>query len=93
MSNYNDFFPLPSSNTTYASVAPISPTIGDVWYDTSTSLLKSYSGVSWVITGGGTITYGPVSPTAQRIGDLWYDDTNMQLFVWNSTAWVSATAI
>jgi hypothetical protein len=49
--------------------------LGELWYDTSSSALKIFNGTSFVVVGGGSGSYTassnpPASPTE---GDRWYD--------------------
>jgi hypothetical protein len=65
-----------AANTT----APPSPLTGQLWWDSTNTLLKVYSGTGgWkVITGA---TASATQPTPNIQGDLWYDSTNQQLKV------------
>lgn len=65
-----------SANTT----APASPLTGQLWWDSTNTLLKIYSGTGgWKVVGGATASASQPSPNV--VGDLWYDSTNQQLKV------------
>ena len=65
-----------SANTT----APAAPLTGQLWWDSTNTLLKVYSGGSgWKVVGGATASSSQPSPSI--IGDLWYDTVNQQLKV------------
>jgi len=64
-----------SANTT----APSAPLTGQLWWDSTNTLLKVYSGTTWKVISGATSSSTAPSPAVQ--GDLWYDTTNQQLKV------------
>jgi len=64
-----------SANTT----APSAPLTGQLWWDSTNTLLKVYTGVVWTVVGGATASSSAPSPAVQ--GDLWFDTTNQQLKV------------
>jgi hypothetical protein len=64
-----------SANTT----APTAPLTGQLWWDSTNTLLKVYSGTTWKVISGATSSSTAPSPAVQ--GDLWYDTTNQQLKV------------
>jgi len=50
------------ANTYFISAtAPVSPTTGDLWFDTANSVLKNYNGIAWVAASSS------VNGTAQRV--------------------------
>ena len=64
-----------SANTT----APAAPLTGQLWWDSTNTLLKIYSGTAWKSLGVTTASSSQPSPSV--IGDLWYDTVNQQLKV------------
>jgi hypothetical protein len=64
-----------SANTT----APVAPLTGQLWWDSTNTLLKVYSGVTWKVISGATSSSSQPSPSV--VGDLWYDTLNQQLKV------------
>lgn len=71
----------------YNSSAPTAPLPGQLWYDSSNSLLKVYNGSLWKpISSSASGSAQPASPVT---GDLWYDSANAQLKVWSGSAWVT----
>ena len=62
------------------------PITGQLWWDSTNSLMKAYNGTTWkVISGATTSTTAPSSVVA---GDLWYDSVNGQLKVYSGSAWI-----
>ena len=64
-----------SANTT----APAAPLTGQLWWDSTNTVLKVYSGSSWRPLGVTAASSSQPSPNV--VGDLWYDTTNQQLKV------------
>jgi hypothetical protein len=65
-----------SANTT----APVAPLTGQLWWDSTNTLLKIYAGsAGWKALGVTTASSSQPSPSI--IGDLWYDTVNQQLKV------------
>jgi len=66
-----------SANTT----APVNPLTGQLWWDSTNTLLKVWAGgvAGWKGLGGATASSSQPSPSI--IGDLWYDTVNQQLKV------------
>ena len=66
------------------STQPSAPQAGQCWWDTSTTLLKVWSGSQWKNVGSATAS--ATAPSGPNQGDLWYDTTNKQLKAYNSTS-------
>jgi len=60
---------------------------GQLWYDTSTNLLKIYNGADFDILATSTVSTN--QPTAANAGDLWYDTVNQVLKVYSGAAWIT----
>lgn len=71
------------ANTT----APSSPLAGQLWWDTTGSLLKVYNGSSFKTISASTASAS--QPSTNVTGDLWWDTTNGQLKVYNGSAFVT----
>ena len=69
------------SNTT----APAKPVEGQLWYDSTTSQLKVYSGSAFV-PAGGNVPYQTTAPSTLSQGDLWIDSDTGQLYFYNGTS-------
>jgi hypothetical protein len=67
--------------------APVNPIAGQAWYDTSTNLLKVFSGAIWLAAGGVVQSLTNPGPGSNP-GALWFDTTNLQLNVWSGSAWI-----
>lgn len=68
------------------STQPTLPLTGQTWFDTTSNLLKVYTGSTWQAAGGVLVSSTTPSNPA-NIGAFWYDNVNMQMYVWNGTAW------
>jgi hypothetical protein len=66
--------------------APQLPLTGQLWYDTTTQLLKVFDGTSFVpVTPIVSNSNGPTSPTA---GSVWWDTVNKQFNIFDGAEWV-----
>lgn len=93
---------VPSCNATISggvpdigSTPPSGPTVGQLWYDTSSSpnVLKVWDGTKWDIVSNITNNNsGPTPPAGPTVGQLWYDTSASPpiLRVWDGTAWAEA---
>jgi len=68
------------------STAPTAPLTGQLWYNTTTGVLKVYNGSSFKTLASANAA--STAPSSNSIGDLWYDTTNAQLNVWTGSAWL-----
>jgi hypothetical protein len=71
-----------AANTT----APTAPLTGQLWYNTTTGVLKVYNGSVFKTLASANAASS--APSSNSIGDLWYDTTNAQLNVWTGSAWL-----
>ena len=65
-----------SSNST----APTAPLTGQLWWDSTNTLMKVYNGSTWKTISAAAAAAS--APTGNVQGDLWYDTVNQQLNVW-----------
>lgn len=72
-----------SANTT----APTAPLTGQLWYDSSASVIKVYNGTTWKAIAAATASSS--APSSNTTGDLWFDTTNQQLKIWTGSAWLT----
>jgi hypothetical protein len=68
------------------STGPTNPLVGQLWFNTTTSVLQVRNSVGWKSLGGAQAA--SVAPTNNSQGDLWYNTTAQQLYVWTGTAWL-----
>jgi hypothetical protein len=77
---------------TSSATAPVSPSAGDLWFDTTTGASYIYYNSAWVELGGGTMSpYQATSstrPSAPWTGQTTYETDTNRLLVWNGSAWV-----
>jgi hypothetical protein len=77
---------------TSSATAPVSPSAGEIWFDTNTGATYIYYNSAWVELGGGTMSpYQATSstrPTAPWVGQTTYETDTNRLLVWNGSAWV-----
>jgi hypothetical protein len=67
--------------------APSSPIAGQMWWDSTNSLLKVYTGTTFKTVSSSTSSAS--TPTTNVTGDLWWDTTNGQLKVYNGTSFTT----
>jgi len=67
--------------------APTSPLAGQLWWDTTNTLLKVYNGSSFKTISASTASAS--QPSSSVTGDLWWDTTNGQLKVYNGSSFVT----
>jgi phage-related protein len=65
-------------------IEPLSPVVGQTWFDTSENRLKVYDG-AWKAAGG-TIVQG-YEPLSFTTGDLWVDSEENQLWFFDCTSY------
>lgn len=78
------------------SADPVSGSAGEIYYNTTDSELKVYSGAAWSALGGGggggSITVGDTAPASPTSGSLWYNSTSGRTFIYyedgTSNQWV-----
>jgi hypothetical protein len=66
--------------------APIAPLTGQIWYDSSSTLLKFYTGSVWKPIHTSMASSTP--PSSSIAGDLWWNTASAQLFVYSGSTWV-----
>lgn len=69
------------------STAPSAPLVGQLWYDSTNSLLKVYTGSQWKQVG--TSIASATAPSGPVTGDTWWDTTNLLFKVWTGSAWLA----
>ncbi len=65
--------------------APSAPLAGQLWWDSTNSLLKVYNGATFKTVSSSTASGS--TPSSGVTGDLWWDTTNSQLKVYNGSTW------
>ena len=68
------------------TIPPTAPLVGQLWYDTSASLLKVYNGSAFKVLSAATAQAS--APTGSVTGDLWFDTVNAQLKIYNGTSYI-----
>ena len=74
-----------AGNPTNAKLA--SPLTGQLWWDSTNSLMKVYTGTGWKVPTGTTASASTPTVTLNQ-GDLWYDTTNQQVKVYNGASFL-----
>ena len=69
------------------STPPIKPLTGELWYDTTTGLLKVFNNTSYVPVS--PVVVANTAPSTTTVGSQWWDYTNQQLNIWNGTSWTT----
>ena len=77
---------------TSSATAPVSPSAGEIWFDTSSGASYIRYNSAWVELGGGTMSpYQATSttrPSSPWTGQTIYETDTNRLLVWNGSAWV-----
>lgn len=68
------------------TIPPTAPLVGQLWYDTSASLLKVYNGSAFKVLSAATAQAS--APTGSVTGDLWFDTVNAQLKIYNGSTYI-----
>jgi len=68
------------------STAPAAPLTGQLWWDTTNSLLKVYNGSTFKTISAATSS--ATAPSSNVTGDLWYDTTNQQVKVYTGSGFL-----
>ena len=69
------------------SIAPTAPLTGQLWYDSTNTLLKVWTGGQWKqMHSSAAQNTAPQNPIT---GDLWWDTTNLVLKVWGGSTWIT----
>ena len=68
----------------FADSTPLNPIKGQLWYDTSVSKLKVYSGTAFVPVSSTTVA--EQQPLNMGVGDMWYNTTTKQLNFWDGSS-------
>ena len=64
---------------------PSRPISGQLWYDTTDTVLKIYDGTIWVNTGSAASS--ETAPTNPGLGSFWLRTTDNTINVWDGTTW------
>ena len=67
--------------------APSAPLAGQLWWDSSNSLLKVYTGSAFKTVSSSTSAAS--DPASGIVGDLFWHTTNNQLKVYNGSGWTT----
>jgi hypothetical protein len=80
--------PVEAIGTQSGSALPVSGSIGELFYNTSTGILLVWDGSTWDNVGGGVgVITGATLPGSGTNGQLFYLTSNNKLYVWNSSFW------
>jgi hypothetical protein len=66
------------------SSRPTRPVRGQIWFDTTESKLKVYTGIAFVPVSSATISRS--QPLTLGVGDLWFNDVDKQLYFFDGVA-------
>ena len=89
-----------TSSVTVSATAPVSPTAGDMWWNSDDGNLYIYyqdaDTTQWVPSNsesGGFVnaTVGTNVPTDASQGDLWYSTNDARLYIYDGAVWIDAS--
>jgi hypothetical protein len=69
------------------SAPPSQPLVGEIWYDTSTGLVKVFNGTTFIPVS--PVILSATQPSTTLVGAQWWDTTNDQLKSYNGSAWIT----
>jgi hypothetical protein len=69
------------------SIAPTAPLTGQLWYDSTNTLLKVWTGSTWKQMHSSAAS--ATEPSSKITGDLWWDTTNLVLKVYGGSTWIT----
>jgi hypothetical protein len=76
---------------TSSATAPVSPSSGQVWFDTNTGASYIYYNSAWVELGGGSMSpyqvTSPTRPSSPWTGQHVYETDTKLEYVWDGSAW------
>lgn len=87
--NYSGFGAALNENLVYLlenfanTASPTHPITGQIWFDTSETKLKVYSGTEFIPVSSATIA--TTQPATLGVGDLWFNSVDKQLFFYDGT--------
>ena len=70
----------------YSLTDPTVTDVGDIWYNTTTSLWYEWDGLVWILTN---VIEHSSDPYTLISGTFWFDTINDLLFEWNGSIWVT----
>lgn len=75
-----------------ASSPPTSPTLGEVYYDTSDGFTYMWDGSAWIKNSNKTVPIAAAPPTTPVpvAGDFYYNNITKTLMVYTGAAWIAA---
>jgi hypothetical protein len=71
----------------YNAAIPIANHVGQIWYDSTNSTIKVWSGTIWL---NSSIHYSSAAPANPVSGTVWIDSVGPSFKVYDGVAWVSA---
>jgi hypothetical protein len=80
----------PGITASVGVVAPATPSLGDIFYNTNDATFNIYDGAAWqAMKRGPMSTVGTSAPNNPEIGDFWYrTNRNGRLRVYDGTKWL-----
>jgi hypothetical protein len=80
-----------STKAYVSATAPTNPDIGTVWYDTTSSILRTWNGSSFATAGNGLVSVTGTAPTGIAEGTAWLDTNSGDLYVYSGGQWLGVT--
>ena len=83
------------ASVTVSETAPVSPTTGDLWFESDTSRTYVYYDSFWIEIGGVApgATVSDTAPSSPVTGQVWFNSLNGGTYVYYSSAWAEVGAV
>lgn len=73
----------------FGPTAPPTPTVGDLWYDTTFGQLNIYDGATWLpaSTAAAVSIVSPTAPVSPILGTIWTEIPSNITYIWDGAMW------
>lgn len=80
------------ASVTVSTTAPVSPSEGDMWFESDTGRTYVYYDSYWVevgaVSAGSRLVVGSTPPNNPTVGDMWFDSDTTKTYVYYNSTWV-----
>ena len=80
---------IPNSIAIFQSSPPSTPTDGQIWVDSDTTVALEWPTIGDGGGGGSSVELSPIPPASPEIGDLWVDNSSVAILkVYDGSDWI-----